>query len=92
MKPEFRIDRRGRYWTVEIFYLDPDEGSLLYGFEEPYNEATYQQINKWCYDNFKTWLYPKRVRRMGFMQFDFASKRDLDWFILHWSGVDIPIF
>lgn len=94
MKPEFRINKKGSNWTVDIFWISgPDQQGLFSdwdGFEEPFNEDTYQMMSKWCEDTFKTWLYPKRVRRMSFTQFYFSSKRDLDWFVLHWSGVDIP--
>lgn len=94
MTPQFKIEKRDGYWAVDVFWItQPNQLGFTdewAGFEEPFNEETYQEITKWCYDTFKTWLYPKRVRRMSFTQYYFTSKRDLDWFILYWSGVDIP--
>lgn len=94
MKPNFRVNKVGGYWAVEIFWTS-DTYNSPYGwedFEEPFNEDTYQRMKKWCDDQFKTYLKPKRVRRMAFNQFYFQNKKDLDWFILFWSGVDIPEF
>jgi len=48
-------------------------------------------MKDWCYNNFKTWLKPKRARRMGYNDFWFQSKKDADWFVLYWSGVDIDM-
>lgn len=94
MKPEFRIDRRDGFWTVDVFYITTDNQPQLFsdwGFEEPFSEEVYEQIAKWCSDNFKTWLKPRRARRMSYTQFWFQSKKDLDWFILYWSGIDISV-
>jgi hypothetical protein len=94
LKPQFRIAQRDSHWTVQVFYVTEDtgQGNLFDdwgGFEEPFNEPTYQLMKDWCYNNFKTWLKPKRARRMGYNDFWFQSKKDADWFILYWSGVDI---
>lgn len=94
MKPTFRIDQRDNFWTVDVYYVTDAQAPLFSdweGFEEPFNEETYQIMSKWCYENFKTWLKPKRARRMGYTQFWFQSKKDLDWFVLYWSGVDIRL-
>lgn len=94
MKPEFRVEKKDGYWAVDVFWITDDvtqQNIFLEwgGYEEPFNEETYQLMTKWCHDTFKTWLYPKRARRMSFTQFYFASKRDLDWFMIYWSGIDI---
>ena len=94
MKPTFRVDQRDNFWTVDVYYVTDDQAPLFSdweGFEEPFNEDVYQTMTKWCYDQFKTWLTPKRARRMSYTQFWFQSKRDLDWFVLYWSGVDISV-
>lgn len=89
MTLHFRVDQRERYWTVEIFDVSDDSQDWLHGFEEPLNEEDYVKMAKWCETTFKTWLTPRRARRMSFNQFWFKKKADLDWFILYWSGVDI---
>jgi hypothetical protein len=94
VKPEFRVEQRDGYWSVDVFYTTTDQGSLFNdwaGFEEPFPENVYHDIKNWCEKTFKTWLYPRRVKRMSYTQFHFKSKKDLDWFILHWSSVDIPL-
>lgn len=93
MKPQFRVKERDGFWSVQVFYITEDsgQGHLFdeWGFEEPFNEDTYQTMSQWCYNQFKTWLTPKRARRMAYNDFWFKSKKDVDWFILYWSGVDI---
>jgi len=89
VKPEFNIIEKDKYWSVEIFWYSYDRD---YEFKETFSEEIYQKITDWCNDTFKTWLYPKRVRRMSYNTYYFSSKRDLDWFILNWSGVDIQDF
>jgi hypothetical protein len=94
MKPTFRVDQKDNFWIVDVYYVTHDQESLFAdwnGFEEPFNEETYQKMSGWCYNQFKTWLKPKRARRMGYTQFWFQSKKDLDWFVLYWSAVDIPL-
>jgi hypothetical protein len=95
VRPQFRIDQRGEYWCVDVFYISDNSQEPLFqdweGFEEPFSEDDYQRMKQWCDNTFKTWLAPRRARRMAYNQFYFKSKRDLDWFILHWSGVDIPM-
>lgn len=92
MKPQFKIGRRKEFWTVDVFYIADGFRSGAFPeleIEETFNESTYQKMAKWCSDNFKTWLKPRRARRMSYTQFWFKSKKDLDWFVLYWSGVDI---
>ena len=94
MKPQFRVSERDGFWALQVFYIteDSSQGNLFDdwgGFEEPFNEDTYQSMTKRCYNHFKTWLTPKRARRMSYNEFWFKSKKDADWFILYWSGVDI---
>jgi len=94
LKPEFRTEQRDGYWVVEIFYTTDGSQPQLFsdwGFEEPFPENVYQMMSNWCYEHFKTWLKPRRARRMSYNQFWFKSKKDLDWFMLYWSGVDISV-
>ncbi len=95
MTPTFRVTERDGFWTVQVFYITNEEQGHLFddwgGFEEPFNEPTYQLMADWCYNNFKTWLKPKRARRMAYNDFWFKSKKDADWFILYWSGIDISL-
>jgi hypothetical protein len=92
VKPAFRIDKKQGYWTVDIFWIANDDQQNLFlewgGYEEPFSESDYDEMSKWCQLTFKAWENPNRARRMSFTQFWFKSKKDLDWFILHWSGVD----
>jgi hypothetical protein len=91
--PAFRIDKRQGFWTLDVFYIVNEEQQALFGdwdgFEEPFSECSYEEMSKWGNFTFKCWENPKRFRRMSFNQFWFKSKRDLDWFVLHWSGVDL---
>lgn len=92
MRPQFRVEHRDSFWAVTVFYItEPGQSALFddWGFEEPFDEPTYQNMTKWCYDHFKTWLRPRRARRMGYTDFWFQAKKDADWFMLYWSGVDI---
>jgi hypothetical protein len=95
LTPQFRISQKDGFWVLDVFYITTDTQQPLFadwgGFEEPFNETDYQKMAEWCYHTFKTWLTPKRARRMGYNQFFFKSKKDADWFILHWSGVDISV-
>jgi hypothetical protein len=91
--PQFRIGEKNGFWTLDIFYITTEENftdfSDWVGFEEPFSEGIYRKMQDWCEKNFKTWLFPRRARRMSYNQFWFKSKKDLDWFVLFWSGVDI---
>lgn len=91
MKLNFNIDNKNSFWTVSIYTLEDSfgDGGL---FQEPLNEAQYDKISKWCAEVFQTTEHPKRARRMSYDTFWFASQRDLEWFILHWSSVDSDSF
>lgn len=94
MKPAFRVDKNSRYWIVDVFCISSESQPLFSdweGFEEPFSESDYEEMSKWCNMTFKVWEDPKRARRMSYTQFWFKSKKDLDWFILYWSGVDIGL-
>lgn len=88
--PAFRISEKSGYWVVEVFYNSRATLPLFDDFEteEYFEESEYQRIADWCYNHFKTWLTPRRARRMSYSEFWFKSKRDLDWFILYWSAID----
>ena len=91
MKPEFRLSKKNQDWVVEVFYIPKPDDTLFsdWDFEEPFHEDDYQKMTSWCYETFKTWLTPRRARRMAFNQFYFKSKKDADWFMLYWGGIDI---
>jgi hypothetical protein len=91
VKPQFRLSNKDNFWVVEVFYIPNADDTLFsdWEFEEPFNEAVYQMMSNWCYEKFKTWLTPRRARRMSFNQFYFKSKKDADWFMLYWAGIDI---
>jgi hypothetical protein len=86
VKLEFDIDKPDRFWTVRIYTLETLFEDAQ--FDEPLNEEQYQRMADWCAIIFRTQNHPYRARRMSYDSFWFSSKRDLDWFILHWSGVD----
>lgn len=94
MRPQFRIEQRGAIWVVDVFYVTDGSQPHLFsdwGYEEPFSEEVYQTMQKWCADTFKTWLRPRRARRMSYAQFHFQRKKDVDWFVLYWSGIDISV-
>jgi hypothetical protein len=90
MKLQYETGLEGKYYTITIFYsyLDNNE-TLPLPLREYLNENQYVVIEKWCKDTFNTDKFKLRVRRMSFDTFWFSSERDLDWFVLNWSGVDI---
>ena len=51
-----------------------------WGFDEPYPEEVYVNINNWC---IKTLGYHART---AYHIFEFKNKQDLDWFLLRWTG------
>ncbi len=95
MIPQFRVEERNKIWVVDVFYITQSSQTSLFsdwdGFEEPFDEATYQKMTDWCYNTLKTYIWPKRARRMSYNTFHFKNKKDVDWFILYWSGVDISV-
>ena len=91
MRPEFRLTTKNEYWVVEVFGRSFGDDDLFgdWDFEEPFHESDYQRMAEWCAKTFKTWLTPRRARRMSFNQFYFSSKKDAEWFMLYWGGLDI---
>lgn len=84
----FDISQKGRYWRVEVAYHSPENFPWNEASREFLDEEQYQKIADWCNQTFDTRASPYRVRRMAYADYWFTSKRDLDWFILYWSGVD----
>ena len=87
MKLEFDFSKRDKFWTVTVYSLESIFGDDS-EFREPLNETQYQTMADWCAIIFRTQNHPYRARRMSYDSFWFVSKRDLDWFVLHWSTVD----
>lgn len=60
-----------------------------YFYDEPYSnreyltESQYVKINDWCQKTFN-----KKVLRISYADFWFTSKKDRDWFLLYWTGID----
>jgi hypothetical protein len=93
VKLEFDIGSKDQFWTVEVWVAEPREPLPdEVHFREYLEEVQYQRIADWCSSTFHTQNRPLRARRMSYDTFWFSSKRDLDWFILHWSGVDSTAF
>lgn len=92
MKLEFEIDRRDKFWTVKVFTLENIFEDNDGPFEELLNEVQYQKLGDWCSLVFHVQNQPYRARRMSYDTFWFSSKRDLDWFVLYWSGIDSDSF
>ena len=90
MKLEFDFYKRGKYYGVNIWVrtIQLDLFDKDYDSREYLEEYQYNSIYIWCAKTFNSENQPYRVRRMAFADFWFASQRDLDWFILNWSGVD----
>lgn len=76
-----QIDVRpnGRKWVVEIWSDDTTEYLVQEGFQEPYPEEKYVEINAWCKD---TIGYSART---AYHIFEFKKRADLDWFLLRWA-------
>lgn len=93
MKLQFDLYQKGKYIGVNIYCTSPgvelfDDWDNSLHSREYLEEAQYDRIANWCIQTFNTKVYPMRVRRMAYADFWFSSNRDLDWFILQWSGVD----
>lgn len=92
MKLNFDLYKRGRYfgvnvWRDEAIDWDNSVDANSRGYLE---EAQYCRMTQWAQTTFKV-LEPKnqlRIRRMAFADFWFQSKRDRDWFVFHYSGLD----
>lgn len=49
-------------------------------FDEPYPEEVYVKVNNWCIEVLG---YHART---AYHVFEFKTKRDLDWFLMRWTG------
>lgn len=95
MKLYFDIYDRGKYVGVNIWY-PAQQQDLFSNWDDVHSsagreyldEAQYARMASWCQLTFNTKVHPRRARRMAYADFWFASKRDLDWFILNWASVD----
>lgn len=92
MKLRFETYSKGKYIGVNI-WVESKNRDLFDDWDDFVSrdyleEAQYDKIAKWCAQTFNTNNQKLRVRRMAFADFWFTSQRDLDWFILYWSGVD----
>ncbi len=94
MKLCFDIYNRGKYVGVNVWYLSKQQ-DLFSDWDDNFtpareylDEVQYVRMASWCQLTFNTKVHTRRARRMAFADFWFTSKRDLDWFILHWSSVD----
>lgn len=66
-------------WIVEVWNDDPDFAPSLTGFDEPYPEEVYAEINQWCLN---TLGYHTRT---AYHIFEFKKRSELDWFLLRWQ-------
>lgn len=92
MQLEFDIDLVRGHWRVNVWHKNiymETENLRMY-----LTEAQYQKITEWGKVIFNTSnpLHSKRFRRMAYADFWFRSKKDADWFVLYWSGVDSNSF
>lgn len=88
MQLEFDIGRRSKYWTVNVWTTNNLWDDPEFRYREYLEEDQYDRLAQWCYKTFHKDDDHYRVRRMSYADFWFKSKRDLDWFIFCWSGVD----
>lgn len=88
----FDTYKKGRYWGVNVWYESSKNFPELPESREYLSEHQYAEIAKWCAQTFNTREHALRARRMSYADFWFASARDRDWFVLHWSGVDADLF
>jgi hypothetical protein len=68
-----------RTWIAEVWSDDSDLAPPHIGFNEPYPEEVYSEINQWCLETFG---YHART---AYNIFEFKKKSNLDWFILRWQ-------
>ena len=87
MKLQFDTYKKNHYFGINVWYRT-DEGFSQENGREYLTEEQYSTIAKWCETTFNTQEYKLRARRMSYADFWFTSKRDVDWFLLHWSGID----
>lgn len=76
MDIEFIHDPEKELWIVEVW----EPPTPNWEFREPYPEETYVEMNRWCIE---TLGYHART---AYHVFELSDKKDLDWFILRWSG------
>jgi hypothetical protein len=85
MQLSFEITKRKKYWCVNVSVRYPANPYR----REYLEEHQYENIYHWCRTTFDKNIDVYRVRRMSYADFWFKNKKDLDWFLLKWSGVDI---
>ena len=88
MKLEFDVGVRSNYWNVNIWARKTGWQYESYPYREYLTEEQYVRLLQWCHKTFHTSKDRYRIRRMSYADFWFKHKKDLDWFILCWSGVD----
>ena len=89
MKLRFEIYQRKDVIGINVWVESPQFELLQEGYSREYlEEEQYNRIANWCAQTFNTADNPTRARRMSYADFWFTSKKDVDWFLLHWSGVD----
>jgi hypothetical protein len=85
MQLSFEISKRKKYWCVNI-WVRYDSNPYQREYLE---EHQYEKINQWCKTTFPQNNNKNRVKRMSYADFWFLDKKDLDWFLVRWTGVDI---
>jgi hypothetical protein len=89
MKLEFELDGpKGQYHSVKVFFYHRGGITDPLPMPEFLEESQYNRMAEWCAKTFHTETQVLRARRMSYDSFWFSSKRDLNWFVLYWSGVD----
>lgn len=68
----------GRKWIAEVWSDNISEPLVAEGFQEPYPEEIYVNINNWCIN---TLGYHART---AYHIFEFKKQSDLEWFLLRW--------
>ncbi len=76
---DIEVRQGNRKWIAEVWSDDQSEPLVVQGYNEPYPEETYVEINQWCMDNLG---YHART---AYHVFEFKKRSDLDWFILRWN-------
>ena len=86
MKLEFDVSIRSKYWNLNIWARKPEVDYDACPYREYLTEDQYVRLLRWGQKTFHKGK--NRIRRMSYADFWFKNKKDLDWFILCWSGVD----
>jgi hypothetical protein len=76
---DIEVRQQGQKWIAEVWSNDTSEPLVEQGFNEPYPEDTYKEINQWCIDNFG---YHART---AYHVFELRKQSHLEWFILRWT-------